>query len=53
MLKPNHIGVSTTFKIKYAYEKGKKVVFVEDNDSVRNFKDRWGLVSFPCEIGIL
>lgn len=49
----NHIGVSTTFELRYAYEQGKKIVFIENNESANNFKSRWNLESFPSEIGLL
>lgn len=49
----NYIGVSTTFELEHAYRKGKKIVFIQDNEIARSFGQRIGIPRMPCEIGLL
>lgn len=49
----NYVGISTSFELDYAYRRGKKIVFVEDNDIASNFGKRFGIYNMPCEIGLL
>lgn len=42
----NYIGMSTAYELGIAQENGKKVVFIEDNEVVKNF-------DAPIEIGLL
>lgn len=49
----NYIGVSTSFELDYAYRKGKKIIFIEDNDVSIKFGERFGINKMPCEIGML
>ena len=49
----NYLGVSTTFELIHAYQAGKKIVFVEDNEIADLFGKRMGKQVMPCEVGLL
>lgn len=49
----NYIGVSTTFELEHAYRRGKKVVFIEDNEIADIFGKRIDVYPMPCEVGVL
>ena len=49
----NYIGVSTTFELEHAYRKGKKIVFIQDNEIADIFGYRIGVPNMACEIGLI